>query len=65
MFRRDQIWFTEKDQFGSSQLYSLADFKTEDVRKTSSYFKNYLNGKYGAISFFDIDNHLVELMYDE
>jgi len=65
LFRRDQIWFTEKDQFGSSQLYSLADFKTEDVRKTSSYFKNYLNGKYGAISFFDIDNHLVELMYDE
>lgn len=65
LYRRDQIWFAEKDQFGSSQLYSLADFKTEDVRKTSSYFKNYLNGKYGAISFFDIDNHLVKLMYNE
>jgi len=65
LLRRDQIWFTEKDQFGSSQLYSLADFKTEDVRKTSSYHKNYLNGKYGAISFFDIDNELIELMHDE
>jgi AAA15 family ATPase/GTPase len=65
LLRRDQIWFTEKDQFGSSHLYSLADFKTEDVRKTSSYHKNYLNGKYGAISFFDIDNKLIELMYDE
>ena len=65
LLRRDQIWFTEKDQFGSSQLYSLADFKTEDVRKTSSYFKNYLNGKYGAISFFDIDNHLIDLLYNE
>lgn len=65
LLRRDQIWFTEKDQFGSSHLYSLADFKTEDVRKTSSYNKNYLNGKYGAISFFDIDNKLIELMYDE
>lgn len=63
LLRRDQIWFTEKDQFGSSQLYSLADFKTENVRKTSSYYKNYLNGKYGAISFFDIDNHLIELLY--
>ena len=65
LLRRDQIWFTEKDQFGSSQLYSLADFKTENVRKTSSYYKNYLNGKYGAISFFDIDNHLIELLYNE
>jgi AAA15 family ATPase/GTPase len=65
LFRRDQIWFTEKDQFGSSQIYSLADFKTDDVRNTSSYFKNYMNGKYGAISFFDIDSHLVDLMYDE
>nr|MCU0445480.1 ATP-binding protein [Microscillaceae bacterium] len=24
-FRRDQIWFTEKDRFGASKLYSLAD----------------------------------------
>jgi hypothetical protein len=26
-FRRDQIWFVEKDRFGASHLYSLADFK--------------------------------------
>ncbi|NOX88347.1 MAG: ATP-binding protein [Calditrichaeota bacterium] len=64
LMRRDQIWFVEKDQFGASQLYSLADFKTEKVRKTSSYYKNYINGKYGAISSFDIDNRLVELLYD-
>lgn len=62
IFRRDQIWFTEKDQFGISSLYSLADFKTENVRNTSSFFKNYLNGKYGAISFFDIGEDLVELL---
>lgn len=64
LFRRDQIWFTEKGQFGSSQLYSLADFKTENVRNTSSFLKNYLNGKYGAISFFDISDDLVELLYN-
>lgn len=65
LLRRDQIWFTEKDQFGASQLYSLADFKTEDVRKTSSYFKNYMNGKYGATSTFDIADNLIELLYNE
>ena len=65
LLRRDQIWFTEKDQFGASQLYSLADFKTGDVRKTSSYYKNYINGKYGATSTFDIDDNLIEFLYNE
>ncbi len=61
--RRDQIWFVEKNQFGSSELYSLADFKAEKVRNTSSFYKNYLNGKYGAISTFDIDDRLIEVLY--
>ena len=46
LFRRDQIWFTEKDLYGSTHLYSLIDFKT---RKDTSLEKNYLEGKYGSI----------------
>jgi len=65
IFRRDQIWFVEKDQFGTSQLYSLADFKTESVRKTSSFSKNYLNGKYGATSYFKINDSITKLLTDE
>ena len=52
LLRRDEIWFTEKDQDGVSTLYSLADFVDEDgsrIRKDESYEKNYLIGKYGAI----------------
>lgn len=64
LLRRDQIWFTEKDQFGVSQLYSLADFKAGEVRNTSAYYKNYINGKYGATSFFDIDNSIMDLLYN-
>lgn len=52
-FRRDQIWFIDKDQFGVSKLYSLADFSSEKVRKKSSFDKNYLTGKYGAIPYID------------
>lgn len=48
IFRRDQIWFCEKDRYGASDLYSLADFD-EHVRKDASYNKNYLQGKYGAV----------------
>lgn len=52
LLRRDEIWFTEKDDRGISTLYSLADFVDEDgsrIRKDESYEKNYLLGKYGAI----------------
>ena len=45
--RRDQIYFTEKDEYGVSSLYSLSDFK--GVRKDSKVLKRYLLGLYGAI----------------
>jgi uncharacterized protein len=48
-FRRDQIWFVEKDNEGASRLYSLADFK--DVRKNSNYEQDYLEGRYGALPY--------------
>lgn len=60
LLRRDEIWFTEKQDNGISQLYSLADFVDEDgtkIRKDENYEKNYLLGKYGAIptlKYFDL-----------
>jgi AAA15 family ATPase/GTPase len=52
LLRRDQIWFCEKDKYGATDLYSLVEYK-EPVRKDSSYNKNYLQGKYGAIPYFN------------
>ncbi|MCH3916091.1 MAG: ATP-binding protein [Spirochaetia bacterium] len=51
LFRRDEIWFTDKDEKGRSTLYSLAEFKCngEKIRKDEQYQKNYLLGKYHAI----------------
>ncbi len=49
MFRRDQIYFTEKDsRNGVTDLYSLDEFS---VRKTENIEKGYLMGRYGAIPF--------------
>lgn len=49
IFRRDQIWFTEKeDKSGSTDLYSLVEFSP---RKDKNIEKGYLAGKYGAIPF--------------
>lgn len=47
--RRDQIYFIEKDKYGESELYSLLDYKK--VRNDSSYDKDYLLGKYGAVPY--------------
>jgi len=44
--RRDQVYFTEKDEYGVSTLYSLSDFK--GVRKESKLLKQYLLGAFGA-----------------
>lgn len=51
LFRRDQIWFIEKDRYGAASLYSLADFKSDTVRKEDNFEKNYLKGKYGAVPY--------------
>ena len=49
MFRRDQIYFTEKDsKSGVTDLYSLDEFS---ARKTENIEKGYLMGRYGAIPF--------------
>jgi len=50
IFRRDQIYFTEKDQYGESHLYSLIEYKTKP-RNDEAYEKNYIAGKYGGIPF--------------
>ncbi len=54
LFRRDQIWFTEKDETEQTDLYSLFDINLPDgtkVRNDSNLEKNYIRGRYGAIPF--------------
>ena len=48
LFRRDQIWFVEKDTLGSTNIYPLTDFCP---RKDISLEKGYLLGKFGAVPF--------------
>lgn len=59
LFRRDQIWFTEKNKFGEGKLYSLADFKSDDVRKNDPFEENYIRGKYGAIPYLGYFDNLI------
>lgn len=51
-FRRDEIWFVDKDDAGSSELYSLDSYVDEDnkkIRNDASYGKDYILGRYNSI----------------
>ncbi|MBK8052801.1 MAG: ATP-binding protein [Saprospiraceae bacterium] len=53
-YRRDQIYFVEKDKYGASDLYSLVEYREEDgnkVRKDRSFESDYIQGRYGAIPY--------------
>ena len=51
LFRRDQVWFIEKRTDQSSSLYSLLDFSP---RKNEALERGYLQGRYGALPFLDV-----------
>lgn len=48
LFRRDQIWLTEKSKDGATDLYSLADFQGKP-RKDARWGKQYLEGRFGGL----------------
>jgi AAA15 family ATPase/GTPase len=48
LFRRDQIWFVEKDLEQATKLYPLSDFSP---RKNEALERGYLMGRYGALPF--------------
>ncbi|MEM9545008.1 MAG: ATP-binding protein [Bacteroidota bacterium] len=48
IFRRDEIWFVEKDKNGSTDLYPLSDFKEHHTKNIRN---GYLSGRYGGIPF--------------
>lgn len=48
LFRRDQVWFIEKDDKNASKVYPLSDFSP---RKDEALERGYLRGRYGALPF--------------
>lgn len=49
IFRRDQIWFCEKDKQQATSLYPLTDFSPRKDRENIEL--GYLSGRYGALPF--------------
>lgn len=61
LLRRDEIWFTQKNKNGSTELYSLENY---GPRFDTKIVKAYLEGRYGAIpSFKNIDLEELNKLY--
>jgi len=48
ILHRDQIWFTQKDKFSSTNIFSLANL---GERQNLNFAKRYLEGRYGALPY--------------
>jgi len=49
LFRRDQVWFVEKNSNQTSTLVGLSEFSP---RKNEALERGYLMGRYGGVPFF-------------
>ena len=49
VLKREQIWFTDKDKNGVTELYSLNEFDKNKIRDYANYGKNYIEGRFNAI----------------
>lgn len=58
VFRRDQIWFTEKDECNATTLYPLSDFSPR--KGVENLEKHYLQGRYGGLPYFRKVSELLE-----
>jgi AAA15 family ATPase/GTPase len=54
LLRRDQVWFVEKDEAGSTSLYSLSSIKS---RSNDNFEKGYIDGRFGAIPMYGLGNN--------
>ena len=52
IFRKDSVWFTEKQDSGHTDVYSLAEFR--GLNRLSSIQKAYNQGNFGAIPQIDL-----------
>lgn len=66
MFRKEQIWFTDKDENGT-ELYSLKEFSYAEsgIRETTDLQDRYTKGTFGAVPEPDLISTLLEVDNEE
>ena len=63
LFRRDEMWVTERDSSGNTRLFSFSDYK--DVRYDKDIRKSYLQGRMGGIPRIILESTLINSINTE
>ena len=61
-FRRDQVWFTEKDEYGATALYRCSDIP--GIRLNTPLDKWYASGRFGATPIVNDIDFLIAMQED-
>jgi uncharacterized protein len=61
---RDEIWFTDKRSDGSTELFSLLEYKTQ-VREASAFDRQYLEGRFGGVPLIDDVDEFAEILHGQ
>lgn len=59
---RDEVWFTDKESNGSTQLVALAEYGGDKVRRSLNLERAYLQGRFGGIP--DVDHVDMRRLFD-
>ena len=62
-FRRDQVWFVEKSEYGATSLYQCSDIK--GIRLGTPLDKWYSSGRFGATPIINDVDFLIEMQENE
>jgi AAA15 family ATPase/GTPase len=62
-FRRDQVWFTQKDEFGATSLFRCSDIP--GIRLSAPLDKWYATGRLGATPIINDVDFLIEMQGDD
>ena len=52
--KREQVWFTDKNELGETELYCLNEFDKNLIRDYANYGKYYLEGRFNALPAISI-----------
>jgi len=61
---RDEIWFTDKRLDGSTELFSLLEYKTQ-VREASAFDRQYLEGRFGGVPLINDVDEFAEILHGQ
>ena len=49
LFRDDSVWIAQKDKYGATEIYSIADFDEEELKQVENRYGAYRAGRLGGI----------------